>query len=90
MRKRRQQKTHQNYLSGGKFQHILEKKYGLKIDKKTLVHALASPSDTEPVVLERVPLQKQKLIVKEKPKKKEQGRHSYLHKLHLRQAQRVG
>lgn len=86
MRRRRTKKHSPKYLTGGKFQHILQQKYGLKIEKDVLVKALASPSDTQQVLLERVTLQKPKLIVQEKPKKKVSGRHSHLHKLNIQRA----
>jgi hypothetical protein len=87
MRKRRSKTTPTGYLSGGHFQHILETKYGLKIDKEELIHAMASPPDTL-IVLKRVPLPKPKCILAGKPKQKKQGRHSYLHKQRLRMARK--
>jgi hypothetical protein len=87
---RRRKKSPTTYLTSGKFQHILEQKYGLKIDKDTLVHALASPSDAEQVVLERIAQHKPKLILQAKPQARTQGRHSYLHKQKLHRERRVG
>jgi hypothetical protein len=88
MRKRNSDNTPSGYLSGGKFQHILQTKYGLKIDKETLVHALASPPDTQ-IVLQRVALPKPKLLLAEKQREPKRGRHSWLHKRRLRAAKRM-
>ena len=86
MRKRRAKKLPSGYISSGKFQTILERKYGLKISKKDLVEALAAPPSTI-VVLDRVDLPKPRLILPEKPSKRKPGRHSYLHKQRLKEAQ---
>jgi hypothetical protein len=83
MRRKTKTKSQPGFITCGKFHFLLQRKYGLSIQKEKLIHALAGPRDAV-IPLESIKLPDPQPVLEEQPAKFKRGRLSYLRKQEMR------